>query len=50
LEETGYGNSPLLIMALGKIKGNPALIDIVKKIGIKDLIKLGDLIPRRRGK
>ena len=50
LAETGQGNSPLLIMALAKIKDNSELMDIVKKIGIKDLIKLGDLIPRRRAK
>jgi hypothetical protein len=47
LEESGQGNSPLLIMTLAKIKGHPALIDIVRKIGIKDLIKLEVLIPRR---
>ena len=50
LAETGQGNSPLLIMALAKIKDNPELIEIVKKIGIRDLIKLEDLIPRRRPK
>ena len=50
LAETGQGNSPLLIMALAKIKDNPELIEIVKKIGIRDLIKLEDLIPRRRAK
>ncbi len=50
LEETGQGNNPLLIMALAKIKDNPDLIGIVKKIGIGGLVKLGYLIPRRRAK
>lgn len=50
LEDSGLGNSPRIIEIMANLKGHPEIYPAIKKIGIKNLIQIGNVALKRRKK